>query len=280
MNSPLVSVILPTYNRASVLERSISSVFGQSFTDWELLIVDDGSNDGTDDILERFSNDSRVKIIRISRAGVSAARNFAAQAAVGSWLAFLDSDDEWLDHKLSLQLELARESGHKLIHGEELWIRNGVRVNPMKKHAKGGGNQFLRGLDRCIISPSCAMICKELFFELGGFRNDYPVCEDYDLWLKYTSLYPVGFVQTPIVVKYGGHEDQLSRQYFAMDYWRVKSLLWLLFNRKLSDTERAQVKKVAAKKLKVLRQGAIKHNNLELLAKLDDLLPIEQVCED
>ena len=161
-------------------------------------------------------------MIRIKNQGVSVARNKGIQAASGDWIAFLDSDDEWLPQKLQKQVDyLERHPEIKLIHSDEMWIRNGVRVNPHKKHQKGGEDQYLPSLLMCMISPSATVMKKETLFSLGLFDESYPCCEDYDLWLKFTSLYPVGFINEMLIKKYGGHQDQLSQKYQAMDYWRV-----------------------------------------------------------
>jgi glycosyltransferase involved in cell wall biosynthesis len=258
----IFSVIIPTYNRAHTIERAIESVLNQTFKDFELIVVDDGSTDKTLALLKKY--DGKIKLFTQNNQGVSATRNFAVEHANGSWLAFLDSDDEWLSHKLQLQFDFIQQNNnYPLVHGEEIWIRNGTRVNPKKKHQKGGGDQFLASLKLCAISPSVAVIKKDIFLELGGFREDFPACEDYDLWLKLTSLYEVGFIDNPLVKKYGGHGDQLSQKFKAMDYWRVKSIAWVLENRNLSYEKKDHAVKVLKKKAKILLQGYQKHQNLE-----------------
>lgn len=272
MNNPFFTVIIPTFNRAHTLEKAIESVLSQSFQNYEIIIVNDGSSDETELILSKYHNEN-LSIFHTANQGVSAARNFAAKKAKGDWLAFLDSDDEWLEHKLKLQYDFIQENPNSvLVHGEEIWIRNSIRVNPMKKHAKGGGDQFLESLKLCAISPSVAVIKKEIFFELGMFRQDFPACEDYDLWLKLTSLYEVGFIEDYLVNKYGGHEDQLSAKYKAMDYWRVKSIDWILKNRELESYKREQAIKVLKKKAEILIKGYIKHNNVKDLPEIQNIL--------
>ena len=271
MSSPFFSVIIPTFNRAHVLSRAIDSVLEQSFDDWELLIIDDGSTDDTQALLSNYKDNEKVHLLHTSNQGVSKARNLAATKARGQWLAFLDSDDEWLSNKLRLQWEEIQKSGCKLVHGEEIWIRNGVRVNQMKKHQKGGGDQFFASLKLCAISPSTAVMEKNTFFELGGFREDFPVCEDYDLWLKHTSLYPVAYITEPIIKKYGGHEDQLSAKYKAMDHWRILSMSWILKNRKLSEEQKEALLETLSKKIEILIKGYRKHERYEDLAEIEKL---------
>ena len=266
----LFSVILPTFNRSSVIERAIDSVLNQSFTDFELIIVDDGSTDKTKTLLDRY--DDRIQYVFQENRGVSAARNLGVKQAKGKWLAFLDSDDEWLDKKLELQNKYIQNNPEiKIVHGNEIWIRNGVRVNQMKKHAKGGGDQFLRSLELCLISPSTVALRKDLYCHLGGFHEDFVVCEDYDLWLKITHQYEVGFIEKDLIKKYGGHEDQLSRQFYGMDLWRIKSILSLLKEYTLKAHQKEAALKILNKKMKILEKGALKHENLSLIKELEDL---------
>ncbi len=257
-----ISVIIPTYNRQRSLMRAIQSVLQQTCKDFELLVVDDGSTDDTQNLLSKIT-DSRVRIFRTENRGVSAARNLAIKEAEGEWVAFLDSDDEWLPQKLERQIELLqKDSSLRWVHGEEIWIRNGSRVNPMQKHKKSGGDIFINSLKLCCVSPSAVVLQKSLFAEVGYFREDFPVCEDYDLWIKLAERHPVGFVEEPLVVKYGGHEDQLSRKFFAMDYWRVLSMSQRIDAGLTPDKEKQVAEEVLAKS-QVLLKGYRKHGNLQ-----------------
>ena len=275
-----VSVIIPTYNRRSVIDRAIGSVFNQSFGDWELLVVDDGSTDGTWEHLQQYE-DQRVRLFRTENKGVSAARNLGIQKARGPWVAFLDSDDQWLAAKLEKQMVEAQKNPEcPLIHGNEIWIRNGVRVNPMKKHEKKGGDVFSQALKLCCISPSAAMIKKSLLDELGGFREDFPVCEDYDLWLRITSRYLVGYVGDFIVKKYGGNRDQLSRRYKAMDYWRVLAISNCICCAHLSPEKCKQARGELHHKAGILLKAYRKHENLENFDRVFSLLGPPGFVED
>lgn len=274
MDSPPISIILPTYNRAHTLERAIDSVFQQTYKNWELLVVDDGSTDNTREILEPYLQGSKVKYFRQDRRGVSAARNAGVMASMGSWLAFLDSDDEWMSHKLELQVkQILTEPEVKIIHTEEIWVRNAVRVNPAKKHRKKGGWIYPDALKLCCMSPSSIMINKEFFQQFRGFREDFPVCEDYHLWLHMTSQVPVFFIPEPLVIKYGGHEDQLSRSLKAMDYYRVRAMSEILENRQLPEEWRQLTLQELKHKSNILLKGYRKHNNLH---HYDEVLMIQQ----
>lgn len=265
-----VTAIIPVYNRAHTVARALDSVAAQIVAPCELIVVDDGSTDATSEILSEWISAAArpfsVRMFRTENRGVSAARNLAAREARGEWLAFLDSDDEWLPEKLMRQMELA--SDFPLIHAEEIWIRNGVRVNAMKKHAKSGGRIFLRCVDLCCISPSAAVVRADLFRELGGFREDFPVCEDYELWLRVCARHEVGFVADPLVVKYGGHEDQLSRRFKAMDYYRCKALVPFLGDLGLPAEERAYVASDLARRCDILLAGYAKHGRTEHVAEV------------
>ncbi len=133
-----VSVIIPTYNRKERLEKAVRSVLGQKDVPFELIIIDDGSTDGTAEMVQ--NNFPQARYLYQSNQGPSTARNRGIEIASGEWIAFLDSDDEWMPAKLPDQLAFFQiNPGYKIHQTEELWIRNGRRVNPMKKHKKYGG---------------------------------------------------------------------------------------------------------------------------------------------
>lgn len=264
--SPFFSVIIPTFNRDKTILRAVKSVLSQSFKDYELIIVDDASTDSTQDLLK----DLNCLVLKNEKnCGVSFSRNLGAKHAQGQYLAFLDSDDEWFSFKLQNQFDVIQKTNSKLVHTEEIWIRDGVRVNQMKKHQKGGGDQFERSCELCVICPSTVAIEKSCFFELGGFDETFTVCEDYDLWLKYTSLYECEFISEPQIKKFGGHTDQLSTMYVAMDYFRIKALDNILKIRELSTEKSAHAKKLLLSKSKNLIRGYKKHNNFENLSEIE-----------
>lgn len=277
--SALVSIVIPTYNRADVLGRAIESVLQQTETNWELILIDDGSTDDTAQVIAPYLKDRRLLFFKTPNRGVSAARNFAIRQAQAEWIAFLDSDDEWLKDKLRLQLQTTREKPTvPLVHGDEIWIRKGVRVNPMKKHLKQGGNIYKEALKLCCISPSTAMIKKSLLFDVGLFREDFPVCEDYDLWLKITSQHSVAYVDQFLIRKYGGHSDQLSRAYKAMDYWRIRAMKDRLDSMSLTAQQIKLTKKEIQTKSNILLKGYRKHGNLEKYQQVFDIRQQTSIC--
>ncbi len=252
--SPRFSVIIPVYNRASFIARAIESVLSQTYRDFELIVVDDGSTDATPDIVALYP----VRLLRQENRGVSAARNRGIASARGKIIAFLDSDDAWEPRKLEVQAAHFDAHPECMIHQtDEIWIREGKFLNKQKKHQKKSGHIFYDSLHLCLISPSAVAIRRELFDEVGVFREDFPVCEDYELWLRITRRYEVCYTPQPLVVKYGGHADQLSRRYFAMDRWRVLAMLPYIDDPKVLE--------VALQKCAIVLKGAQKHNNKEIL---------------
>jgi glycosyltransferase involved in cell wall biosynthesis len=220
--TPEVSVIIPTYNRAWVLKEAIDSVLAQEFRDFELIVVDDGSTDNTPQILESYAQD--LTVIRQPNRGVSAARNRGIVAANGRLISFLDSDDLWLPRKLSSQVNFFNSNPEAVINQtEEIWIRNGVRVNPKTRHHKPSGMIFEQSLALCLVSPSAVMMKRSLFDAVGLFDEDLPACEDYDLWLRISWRYPVHLIETPLIIKRGGHADQLSKAP-GLDKFRIQAL--------------------------------------------------------
>jgi glycosyltransferase involved in cell wall biosynthesis len=266
-----LSIIIPSFNRQAVIGRAIDSVLSQTYLlgrdDWELLVVDDGSTDQTHSLVsQRYLNDhSNIFYLRQDNAGVSSARNLGVKRAKGEWIALLDSDDQWLPHKLAAQFERLEDQQHLICHSDEIWIRNGVRVNQMNKHKKAGGWIFERCLPLCAMSPSSIVIHESVFDAIGLFDESLPACEDYDLWLKIASQYPVAYVEQACINKFGGHDDQLSRQFWGMDRFRVIALENLLNSGlNLSPPNHQSAVNMLLKKLGILLKGALKHDNHEL----------------
>lgn len=265
-----IDVIIPTYNRADVLPRAIHSVLNQSYKNFQLYIVDDGSTDKTQEILKQFPS---LTVLTKNNSGVSSARNFGVHHSESPWISFLDSDDEWLPHKLQAQVDyLQKHPELRFVHSNEIWIRNGVRVNPKNKFKKDGPDLLQRSFDFCVISPSTTLMRRDLFLQHGGFNEDFVVCEDFDLWLKILTTEEVGFVSDDLIKKYGGHEDQLSTKYVAMDDWRIKSLVSFMEAPKTTAIHQEMIKEVLKRKAEILIKGHEKHGQLEKVMELKSLL--------
>ena len=266
-----ISVVIPTYNRVALLERALDSVLAQTLPADEIIVVDDGSTDGTVSILK--SRYSEVTFIEQDNQGVSAARNTGIKTASHSWIALLDSDDVWHANKLERQVQDLKNAPEYLIcHCDEIWIRSGQRVNQMDKHKKTGGHIFQHCLPLCAISPSAVMIHGSLFDEIGLFDETLPACEDYDLWLRICSRYPVLYVDEALITKYGGHDDQLSRKYWGMDRFRIQALNKIISETKLNDSDRQAVIKIMIKKINIYMAGAEKHGNTEHVDEFEKIL--------
>ncbi len=272
-----ISVVIPTFNRAHSVLQAVASATEQTHPPHEIIVVDDGSTDESSElILEQFP---QVTLIKQANHGVSHARNRAIERASGDWIAFLDSDDTWFNHKLATQMSaLKRQPDIKLCHCDEHWIRNGKRVNPMKKHRKHGGWIFEHCLPLCAISPSASLLHKSLFAELGAFDESLPACEDYDLWLRICSRYPVVYVDEALLSKTGGHDDQLSKKHWGMDRFRIKALAKLLRSGALDQQQYTVALDTLTTKLNILCDGTIKRGRTDearhLKAEYADLIQI------
>ncbi len=257
-SQPDISVIIPAFNRAHTLPKALDSVLSQTLKPREIIVVDDGSTDETNAVLANYPG---LCIISQDNRGVSAARNMGIKKAGGEWLAFLDSDDEWLKEKLEKQWDAICIDDKLICHTEEIWIRNGQRVNPMKKHKKFGGIIYERCLPLCVISPSSVMIHRSVFEDVGVFDESLEVCEDYDLWLRICAKYSVLFIDEPLIVKYGGHEDQLSRKHWGMDRFRVKALEKMMSFGALNDEDEKATVNMILQKCGIIINGMKKRGN-------------------
>lgn len=251
---PLISVIIPTFNRVDVLYRAIHSVLHQTFRDIEIIVVDDGSTDATRDLVLSIEDD-RTMYVQQEHLGVSAARNRGISDSCGKLIAFLDSDDEWLPYKLEKQLELYGGNKDFICHTDELWLRADQAVNQKNIHKKQGGWFFERALERCLISPSSVLISRSLLDKVGYFDENLPAAEDYDLWLRITAFYPVTFVDQPLVIKFGGRPDQLSVTTQAIDRYRIEAILKILGNHDLRPEYRLAAVRKLVEKCEILAKG-------------------------
>ena len=264
-NKYKISVVIPTLNRINTLQRALDSVINQTYKPAEIIVVDNGSSDGTLKFLrEQYP---KITILTEKKIGVSSARNKGIKKSINQWIALLDSDDAWHPRKLEIQTSMLDSAlkEYNLVHTDEVWFRNNKHINQMKKHKKQGGYIFERCLSLCCISPSSVLFKKNILDKVGLFDESLPVCEDYDMWLKICSSEEVLFAQDKLTYKYGGHKDQLSKSYWGMDRFRIKSIENIIKNFDLTYKQKKQAKKELIKKLKIIINGAFKRNNLSIV---------------
>ena len=263
-----VSVIIPTYNRIQFIDVAIRSILNQTYKPLEIIIVDDGSSDGTFEMVKKQY--PFVELIYQRNTGVSCARNKGIEIAKGDWIAFLDSDDEWLPEKLKNQANSIRDNPNILFfHSNEIWIKNGLRINQGKKHTKYGGYIFEKCLDICRISPSSVIMHKSIFQNIGLFDEMLPICEDYDMWLRITSQYEVFYSDKFLINKYGGHDDQLSKASSGIENYRAYAIEKLLKYGSLNKVQYATALEMLLKKLEVYKAGLLKRDKSKELIKIE-----------
>jgi len=272
MTDPFISVIIPTHNRLASVYKAIESVLSQSYSRFELIVVDDASTDSSyQSLAQRFGD--QLILCTQQHLGVSSARNLGVRKSRGDWIAFLDSDDIWHKGKLEYQMSFHQKNPQlKISQTQEIWIRQGKRVSARKKHQKPSGYIFPQSLELCLVSPSSVILARDLFDQSGGFDEDLPVCEDYDLWLRISSQNDVGLLDELLLTKYGGHEDQLSHRYKAMDRFRIYSLVKILLSGQLTEVQRNQVMIATKQKAKILKLGSQKRRS--------DFIQIERLLND
>ncbi len=198
---PAISILLPTYNRAHILTRSVESIRAQSFTDWELIIIDDGSRDNTKELANSFLKDKRISYVYRENGGCQAARNTGAALAKGEWLAFADSDDQWTPDKLKRQWEylLEHPSAQLISCAYELSLPDGglLRIPAQKNKEVSLLPDML--FQNFIGSPTI-LIRRELFLSTGGLREDYPALDDWELCLRLLNKgLEIGFINEVMV---------------------------------------------------------------------------------
>ena len=269
MKKPLISVIIPTYNRAYILSKAIESVLNQTFKDLELIVVDDGSTDETPYLVSKYP----LIYVKKPHTGVPHTRNIGISKAKGDFIAFLDSDDVFVPEKLEKQLKFfERCPDYKIVQTEEIWYKGNKRINPKKIHKKAEGWFFDRAIKLCVVSISTVLIKKEVFEEVGMFDEEFPVCEDYEFWLRVSLKMPVGLIKEYLVIKSGGRPDQLSAMK-GLDYYRTLALIKLFKNyqKDLKLEQKLMLYAEAKKKFEIFYKGALKHGNLEKAFILENL---------
>lgn len=258
-----VSVIIPTYNRASFLRKAIDSVLNQTYQNFELIVVDDGSEDDTEELVLSYGNS--VSYIKQQNSGPAAARNVGIKAATHDLIAFLDSDDHFDKNKLAFQVSAMQQHPHyKISHTQEVWYRQSQHLNQKKKHEKSNGFIFEQSLKLCAVGMSTVMARRELFDLIGFFDEELLCCEDYDLWLRTSVEYPFLLVDKPLTIKEGGRPDQVSFQHrVGMDRFRIRAIRRILSQNNLNSEQRQLAEAELMKKCCIYANGCIKHGRPE-----------------
>ena len=266
-----ISVVIPVHNRAELLNRALCSVREQTTQADEVLVVDDGSSSSPD--LSDFHEHLDIHCLRSDKnLGVSAARNWGIQQARCEWIALLDSDDEWEPKKLEKQIQYIEQNPELLVvHTLEKWIRQGNEVIPPAYLDKSNHRLWERSLKNCLICPSSVLLHRSVFESVGWFDESFPVCEDYDFWLRLLLDHPIGLTEEKLVRKHGGHTDQLSTTTWGMDRFRIKALEKILKRPDLIDQQRQKALDVIIEKCSVLEQGSIKREKYQAAQKYGDL---------
>lgn len=258
-----VSVIIPTYNRKALLGKAIDSVLAQTWKSFELIVVDDGSDDGTAPFVQKTY--PQVSYIHQHNKGAAAARNTGIKAARHELLTFLDSDDCFDHRKLELQTSaMLDQPGYLVSHTQEIWYRRGKILNQKNRHRKDEGNIYSRCLDLCAVGMSTIMARRQLFDQVGLFDESLPCCEDYDLWLRVSAKYPFLLIDHPLTIKNGGRPDQLSVQYrVGMDKFRISAIHKLLASGDLTCEQTGQAVDELVRKCRIYGNGCLKHGRKE-----------------
>ncbi len=254
-----ISVVIPTYNRANLIVRTINSILNQTVRVDEIIVIDDGSTDNTKELLSALP----ITYIYQENNGVSSARNNGIKKSQYSWIAFCDSDDIWHPNKIEEQIKFHKQYQDILIsHTNEIWKFNEKIIKQKRYQSKPSGYCFIDNLDSCKIGASTLIIHKSILDDIGLFDENLVACEDYDLWLRILLKYKLGLCQEALITKIAGHRGQLSFETPLMDTFRIKAL-----QKHLNCEFKDEVKRELTKKIDILIKGAIKHNNIELLNK-------------
>ena len=247
----LVSVIIPTYNSARFLTEAVSSVLAQSFNDFEILVIDDGSTDETQEVMRQYG--SPVRCIRQPNSGVAVARNRGIMESRGRYIAFLDADDTWLPDKLERQMNaLSSESGAGFCYSAFTVVDsdlNPLRVNQSKRHASALEDLILRGN---VVGSICTVLCERaLFDKLGGFDPGLSQCADWDMWVRMAAHTTFTYIDEPLVT-YRHHGSMMSRNAALLESDSLRVLEKGFALPGLSDTLRARRRAAFARNYMVL----------------------------
>jgi glycosyltransferase involved in cell wall biosynthesis len=221
---PLISVIIPTYNSASFVAQSVESVLQQTYENIEIIVVDDGSTDGTEAVLAPYKD--RVRYIKKANGGPSGARNLGITEAKGEFIAFQDADDIWLPEKAALQVEHFRQNPHfgVVFTGSVRFNENGLLDSNIRKgYTVPTGMVFDRLLTEHFVAMPSVMVRRSCLDEVGLFEETLIGNEDFNLYLRLARKYAFGFVNQ-VLVRIRIHKNNLSDNLEQMCEDEIKNL--------------------------------------------------------
>ena len=256
MSDPVVSVIIPTYNRYALLLEALSSVREQTYPRIQCVVVDDGSTDGT----PKISSARDIQYIGVKHTGFPGrVRNIGAQRATGTLLAFLDSDDLWMPEKIEKQVRFLKDHPDiHICHTREIWKRGQRIISQSGQRHIRSGNIFEDCLKKCIVGPSTVVLTKKLFMDIGAFHPDLEIAEDYELWLRVSAKYAFGYIDEPLIIKRAGHADQLSAKHGHIEIFRIRALSEDINSDVFNDAQMALAQKELARKCRIYARGCMK----------------------
>jgi glycosyltransferase involved in cell wall biosynthesis len=260
--TPLVSIIIPVYNRSSLVIEAVTSALDQTYRNREIVVVDDGSSDTTPSVLARVPGIELLRTEHTGRAG--ATRNEGIRYSRGDLIAFLDSDDLWMPHKLEKQVGfMMQNSDLEISHTRELWRRGDRTVSQKGQRHRRAGDIFADALRKCIIGPSTVMLRRGVLEQVGPFDPTLEIAEDYELWLRVCARYSVGYIDEPLTVKRAGHGDQLSEKYGQIEIFRIEALQKLLEGKVFTAQQHTLAARELARKCEIYAAGCAKRGREE-----------------
>lgn len=221
----MVSVIMPAFNTEKYISQAIESVLDQTYQDVELIIVNDGSTDMTEKVIQKYLN--RISYIFQTNKGIAAARNIGIRASRGEYIAFLDSDDIWLPEKLKLQVNyLSTHLDTDLVYADYATFDNGGILEENFAFARQVprpiGYIFQELLLKCLIFTSTVMLKRKVLEKTGLFDERFLIGEDYDLWLRISAEHKIGYI-TEVVSKYRRHPSSITARDLSTNKpWEIK----------------------------------------------------------
>ncbi len=261
------SVIIPTFNRSQMLLAAVQSVLQQTVLPKEIIVVDDGSTEPIESIITEIQS-PLVRYIHQAHTGMPGqVRNVGVAQAEGEWIAFLDSDDLWYPEKLQCTEAIITTDAPSLIHCRERWMRCGSEVSQRKQRHQRRGNIFQDCLKKCIIGPSTVVMKRSVYDDLGGFREDLEIAEDYEFWLRYCNTYAVEYIDETLVEKRAGDWEQLSVKYDEIEIFRMRGLQELIDRKIFTEPHQLLAKEEFARKCEIYSKGAEKRG---LFAKAEE----------